>query len=216
MKITILTDEKSWLRQYLPHFIAEVKKRGHTIAECFHETDVLASDCLFILSYLRKVPQEVLLKSAHNIVIHGSELPSGKGWSPVPWQILEGKNEIPFTLFEAAEKIDAGAVYFRGILKLEGHELIHEWQQKVAELVFSLALQFIDTNGTLMPKPQQGKETFYERRTPDDSKLDPQKSIAEQFNLLRVVDNDRFPAFFEWRGHRYTLKIEKQKKSDTP
>jgi methionyl-tRNA formyltransferase len=38
--------------------------------------------------------------------------------------------------------------------------------------------------------------------------LDPQKSLAEQFNILRVVDNDRYPAFFEWNGRRYNLKIE--------
>jgi methionyl-tRNA formyltransferase len=33
--------------------------------------------------------------------------------------------------------------------------------------------------------------------------------LAEQFDLLRVVDSERFPAFFEYRGRRYKLKIEK-------
>ena len=47
------------------------------------------------------------------------------------------------------------------------------------------------------------------RRTPADSRLDPDKSIAEQFELLRVVDNQRYPAFFDHRGRRYRITIEK-------
>ena len=51
--------------------------------------------------------------------------------------------------------------------------------------------------------------TYYTRRSPDDSQLDPQKSIAEQFNLIRLCDPDRFPAFFELYGHKYKITLEK-------
>jgi methionyl-tRNA formyltransferase len=37
--------------------------------------------------------------------------------------------------------------------------------------------------------------------------LDQQRSLAEQFELLRVVDNVRYPAFFHWRGRRYELQV---------
>jgi len=52
----------------------------------------------------------------------------------------------------------------------------------------------------------------YRRRRPADSRLDPDRTLAEQFELLRVVDNDRYPAFFEWRGRCYEVKINQQKK----
>ena len=39
--------------------------------------------------------------------------------------------------------------------------------------------------------------------------LDPNKTIVEQFNLLRIVDNDRYPAYFNWLGQDYIMKIEK-------
>jgi len=58
-------------------------------------------------------------------------------------------------------------------------------------------------------REQSGDESFYPRRRPDDSRLDPSRTLAEQFRLLRVVDNDRYPAFFEWRGSMYTLRIRK-------
>ena len=58
------------------------------------------------------------------------------------------------------------------------------------------------------PIEQSGAETFYEKRDKEDSKLDIDKTIREQFNLLRIVNNDDYPAFFELEGNRYILKIE--------
>ena len=38
-------------------------------------------------------------------------------------------------------------------------------------------------------QPQSGVASHYRRRKLADSKLDPERSLAEQFNLLRVVEN---------------------------
>ncbi len=46
-------------------------------------------------------------------------------------------------------------------------------------------------------RPQQGEASYYRRRRAADSQLDPHCSLAEQFNLLRVVDNQRYPAFVQ-------------------
>jgi methionyl-tRNA formyltransferase len=77
---------------------------------------------------------------------------------------------------------------------------------------FSLLDQAICGHRNIKPVPQ---ETFLHdalsKRTLEDSRLDPMKSIAEQFNLLRVVDNSRYPAFFDLDGFRYIVKIEKAK-----
>ena len=42
---------------------------------------------------------------------------------------------------------------------------------------------------------QIGEETFYSRRNKEDSELDIKKSIESQFNLFRVCDNEKYPAF---------------------
>ena len=58
-------------------------------------------------------------------------------------------------------------------------------------------------------QPQYGEASHYRRRRAADSPLDPERSLAEQFNLLRVVDNQRaLPAFFHWRGRRYTIHLQ--------
>ena len=56
---------------------------------------------------------------------------------------------------------------------------------------------------------QNGKETFYQRRNPSNSELDINKTILENFNLLRIVDNLRYPAFFIHKNQKYIIKIYK-------
>ncbi|MDR2645775.1 MAG: hypothetical protein LBC04_01160 [Holosporaceae bacterium] len=76
------------------------------------------------------IGREYLALHKHNIVVHESLLPYGKGWSPVTWQILEGKGIIPFVLFEAVEEMDAGVVYIRDEIHLDGTELVEEIREK--------------------------------------------------------------------------------------
>ena len=119
---------------------------------------------------------------------------------------------IPLTLFEAVERVDAGPIYLRGKVRLKGDELLPEIQKNVAGAMMWLCEQFIARYPAILKRasPQKGKATFYPKRGPVDSRLDPKKSIAQQFNLLRSVNNDVYPAYFTYKGSTYVLKIEKK------
>ncbi|OGH82513.1 MAG: hypothetical protein A3F93_00535 [Candidatus Magasanikbacteria bacterium RIFCSPLOWO2_12_FULL_34_7] len=143
-------------------------------------------------------------------MVHSSDLPNGKGWSPMTWSILEGKSEITNTLFEAVDAVDAGNIYMQNQIKFEGHELLSELHQKQGEKINELILDFVDKYPSVDGKPQSGEESFYKKRSDEDSELDTEKTLAEQFNLLRVVDNEKYPAFFEYKGKKYILKIYKE------
>ena len=58
-------------------------------------------------------------------------------------------------------------------------------------------------------KLQIGKSTFYKKRNPQNSEVKIKKSIFAQFNLLRIVDNKNYPAFFKIYGKKYILRISK-------
>ena len=210
MKINIVVDNpQSWIMPFAEQLCGELKRNNEVF---FHHDskEIVAGDVAVFLSCEKIVKPEILQKNKHNLVVHESALPQGKGWSPLTWQILEGKNEIPVTLFEAAEKVDSGDIYYREIVKFEGHELVDELRQKQGEKTVELVKKFIDNYLSIIGKKQTGVESFYERRTSESSELDINKTIAEQFNLLRVVDNERYPAFFSYQGHRYIIKIFKQ------
>lgn len=181
----------------------------HEVVLIHDQDNIHNGDILFILSYWRKVDIKYLSNFRTSVVIHESDLPKGRGWSPMTWQILEGKNTIPIVLFEANSKIDSGKIYLKDEIILEGHELIDEIRLKQAMKTIELCDRFIHLYPDIINEGvlQIGEPSFYPRRTPKDSRLDVSKTIEEQFNLLRVVDNDQYPAFFDYKGHRYIIKI---------
>jgi methionyl-tRNA formyltransferase len=143
-----------------------------------------------------------------SFVSHASDLPEGRGWSPAVWDILEGKDRIVLTLIEATDQVDAGGVLHKFRASVKPTDLHDDINRMLGELVLG-ALDFILKNADMEPVPQTGNPTWHRKRAPADSELDPSRSIASQFNLLRVCDPDRYPAFFELFGERFELIIRK-------
>ena len=209
MKVAILTSLDQW---FIP-YAKELKNKIINSKLFFNHEDLAQEyDIVFILSYHKIIQQEYLDKNKHNIVIHASDLPRGKGWAPLFWQVLEDKNTIPFTMFEASSGVDDGDIYMQKDLLLTGYELNDELREKQANHTINMCIEFIkDFDRYKKPIEQNGKETFYKKRNSLDSELDINKTIKEQFNLLRITDNISYPAFFELDGYRYILKIELDK-----
>ena len=129
MKIQILIDNKdSWILYYIDSLVNKILNLGHNVNLVYSNKKVNKGDILFLLSCNRIFKQLDLNK--HNIVVHESDLPKGKGFSPLTWQILEGKKSIPISLFEATSKFDSGEVYFKDSIELNGDELIDEIRNK--------------------------------------------------------------------------------------
>ncbi|MEQ9230750.1 MAG: formyltransferase family protein [Cyclobacteriaceae bacterium] len=206
MKIQFLVDNpNSWINEYVAEWAKEFR------ADFINDhSRIQKGDILILLSCERKLEKRALNK--FNLVVHESDLPEGKGWSPLTWQVLEGRNKLTVSLIEAEEKIDAGAIYFQEKIQLNGHELIPELREKQAEATFALLKKFIRQYPNITSRPQVGKESFYPKRRQADSELDISKTLDSQFNLLRVCDNDRYPAFFVKNGVKYLLKIEKDER----
>lgn len=204
MKVAILTSPNQWFIPYAQESQAKIPQSDLYFS---HEEIKQSYEIVFILSYHRIIPKDFLEQNRHNLVIHASNLPKGKGWSPMFWQVLEGKNEIVFSLLEADEKVDNGNIYLQKTLVLEGVELYEELREKQAKMCQELCLEFLEKYPHISPKKQEGSESFYPKRSSKDSELDPKKSLESQFNLLRIVSNEEFPAFFYKEGKKFILKI---------
>jgi len=208
MKIAILTSPNQWFVEYAKGLN---KKLKDSILFYDYKDLISSYDIVFILGYHKIIEEQYLKLNKHNIVIHESDLPKGKGWAPLFWQILEGKNKIVFSMFEASSGIDDGDIYMKKNLILNGKELNQELRAKQALLTIEMCLEFINNYEKYkLPINQSGNETFYKKRQAQDSQLDISKSIEEQFNLLRIVDNKDYPAFFYKNEKKYILKIEEE------
>jgi len=207
----ILSDEESWINDSIPELVEEWEAQGHSVRWAHDVGQAGKGDLCFCLGLGQIVPRVVREQFQHVLVVHESDLPTGRGWSPLTWQILDGADHISVTLIEAADEVDAGPVYAQRLIAFEGHELIDALRAAQAKATRALCGAFVDgyPDSAAHGREQTGEATYYPRRRPTDSELDPERSITEQFELLRVADNERYPAWFQMRSQVYRIQIEK-------
>jgi len=207
--ITVLVDNESWILPYAQKLVDLLTKSRFEAYLVRDSVDIKDGWINFILGCTKIIPSATLKRNSHNLVIHESDLPRGRGFAPMAWQIIEGKNDISVCLLEASDEVDAGDIWIKDLITLSGDELHSEWRHLQGEKTIEMCMEFIHNYPKLRAVSQHGQASCYPRRKPSDSRLDINKTIAEQFNLLRTVDNDLYPAYFEIAGCTYQLKIEK-------
>lgn len=207
-KIAILLDKKnSWTFNFFNKKTLKDNKK-YKIKFFKNKNKLKNYDIVFIIGYTKILKKSFLNKNKLNLVIHESALPKGKGFSPIQWQILHNKNKIKFTLFEATKNFDSGPIYHQIEIKLKGNELSDELRKIQALESIRLIKEFMK----IYPKKiniinQKGESSFYKKRKLSDSKIDINKTIRENFNHLRIVDNKNYPAYFYFKKKKYILKI---------
>lgn len=207
-KICFLLDDKNtWLHEYVSSWEFMDNRFDYSITT--QEKHAMNVDVVFILGFTRILSQEFLKSNGINLVVHESALPKGRGFSPVQWQIISGINQITVSLIEAVKKLDSGDIYFQTTLSLNGTELYEEIRQKQADATFQLIKMFIGSYPHFNPRKQHGVSSYFPRRLPANSEISAESTIKESFNILRVCNNDEWPAFFYLNGVKYILKIEK-------
>jgi methionyl-tRNA formyltransferase len=170
-------------------------------------------DILFLISCSEIIRTTTKSLFSHVLVLHASDLPLGRGWSPHIWDVLAGKQSITLSLLEAKEPVDTGDIWIKEVIQLNGRELFDE----INKLLFKAELNLIKwaclNYKCCCPIPQESlKSDYFRKRTPNDSELNINDTLDNQFNLLRVCDPSRFPAFFYKDGQKYTIRIEKDEK----
>ena len=206
--ITILVDNDSWI---LPH-ARNLERQLISMeldAKLVHSAEEIREGwACFLIGCIHIVKGEYLSRNTHNLVVHESDLPKGRGFAPMAWQILEGASTIPVCLLEATVgEPDAGDIWIKDSIELTGDEFLPVWRRLQGEKTVELCMKFVNDYESLQPKSQFGEPTWYKRRKPDDSKLDLKLTISQQINLLRIVDNERYPAFFMLGEKKIMLNI---------
>ena len=96
---------------------------------------------------------------------------------------------------------------------MNGAELVDELRQAQVLATKKLLFKFISLYPYNIPISQSGNITYYKKRYKKDSELDINLPLIGQFNLLRVVDNKRYPAFFYYKGEKFIIHVFKEKEN---
>lgn len=211
MKISILCSSKNHpINDYLKKWIA-ANNSLHEISLIRKKSQLEGGDFLFLISCNEIIKITDRDKFKFSLIIHASDLPKGRGWNPHIWEIINGGEFITVTLLEAEDKVDSGKVWKKQVVRISKDVLYDEINERLFNAELALMTYAIESYENITASEQlRGIEpTYYRLRNPQDSQIDPDLSISEQFNLIRVCDPNRFPAFFELNGCVYKLKIEK-------
>lgn len=213
MNIIILISKNSWansykklLKQELACFSKKIKFiSNHKIIKKKYRYDIN-----IIFSYFKIIESKYLKYCKYNIIPHESDLPKGRGMSPLTWEILNGKKFFSFCLIEASTKIDSGKIYFKKKVKIPDNILFNQIKEIQFRQNLFLIKKFLNIYKKKKPikyREQQGKPTFYKLRKPKDHELNVNKTIKSQFNLLRTSDNKHYPTYFKYKNKKFILKI---------
>ena len=210
LKVAFLIDKNNnWIENRIYNFQKSLKK-SKFFSKVFKDYRRINNyDLVFILNFTKILNNNFLKKNKLNLVIHSSNLPEGKGFAPMQWQILKNKKYIYNSLIEAVKKVDSGKVYLKEKMFFKGNELYDDLREIQSESTIQLIKKFLKKYPNITPKKQLGKSTYFKKRNIVDSELNISKNIKSLFPLMRIANNNKWPLFFKYKDIKYILKIYK-------
>jgi methionyl-tRNA formyltransferase len=151
-------------------------------------------DFVFFPHWNWSVPEEIFSRYTC-ILFHASPLPFGRGGSPIQNLILRGITETPVYAVKMVKEIDAGPLYNKRDLRLDGplHEIFDRLNLAVNSMIADLIKSLPE------PKPQKGKVVNFERLSKADNELSEGLSLTDLYDRIRMVDEPSYPnAFMEF------------------
>ncbi len=208
-RVTLLCSDPAhpvnpWLERW-----AQANAGSADIAIAREKAQLEGGDFLFLISCHQIIGAETRAQYRHCLVIHASDLPKGRGWSPMAWEVLAGAAQITVSLLNAQDGVDSGDIWQKRAFPLDGTELLTELNAKLFDIELELMDWALANCDHAAPQPQNGDTTTWPKRTPAHSQIDPEKPLIESFDTIRIADPARFPAFFDHRGARYSIRLEK-------
>ena len=133
-----------------------------------------------------------IFNSFECIVFHMTDLPFGRGGTPLQNLISRGFTETKISALKCTKEIDAGPIYLKRSLSLEGtaQEIYERASVIIADMIYEIVKEKIT------PVEQSGDPVVFERRKPEEGNLIQSKNIEAAYDLIRMLDADGYPHAF--------------------
>lgn len=130
------------------------------------------------------------------IVFHMTDLPFGRGGSPLQNLIIREIYKTKISALRVAKELDGGDIYVKKNLDISKGSA-KEIFEKSSNIIFKKIIPKI-LNKKINPKKQKGEITTFKRRTPNQSDLNSLniKSITKIYDIIRMLDAQDYPKAF--------------------
>jgi len=199
----IVAGVKPWCRTVFKEVLTHYTGQWHFVDTreqlTLQSLNSLKPRYVFFLHWSWIVPDEIIDK--HECVcFHMADVPFGRGGSPLQNLIMNGHRQTKLTALRMVHELDAGPVYMKRDLCLEGNA--EEIYLRATYLSAEMIKDIIETR--TVPVPQTGEVVIFKRRTPAQSAIPSLDSLIQLHDFIRMLDADGYPhAFIEHNGFRY-------------
>lgn len=143
------------------------------------------------------------------IIFHMTDLPFGRGGSPLQNLIERGVYETKISAIRCCKELDAGDVYLKKNFSIRNGSA-QEIYLKAAEIISQMIDEIIEKNH--IPIKQEGEIVEFKRRTPEMSNIGDLNDKNKIYDYIRMLDAPNYPkAFLETEKIKYEFfdaKIE--------
>ena len=199
----VIAGYKSWNQSVFDTVISKYPGRWHLVTspqkltlEWLQEVD---PTYIFFMHWSWKVPNEIV-NLYKCICFHMTDVPYGRGGSPLQNLIVRGHHHTKLAALRMVESFDAGPVYFKEDLSLEGsaEEIYIRASYLAAEMILKIIEEKIE------PVPQTGHSVIFNRRRPEESRISKLPNLQTLYDFIRMLDAEGYPhSFLEHQGFRY-------------
>ncbi len=164
-------------------------------------------DFIFFPHWSYMIPEYVYEKY-NCVVFHMTDLPFGRGGSPLQNLIVRGIKDTKLSAIKVVREVDAGPVYLKEPLSLSGSA--EEIYRRASEVVFDKMIPAFLNRNVLCPKEQQGIPVYFKRRTAKQSELKEEMSLSQIYDYIRMLDAEGYPNAYLVFG-KYRIKLRNAK-----
>ncbi|MCS7184495.1 MAG: methionyl-tRNA formyltransferase [bacterium] len=162
---------------------------------CFEAMDVDLDgiDVVFLHSFGKKIPNDLLYKPKHGFFnIHFSLLPKYRGPCPIEYAILNGEKTSGVTIFKMNEKIDAGDILLQEEVYIHGKDYV-QVEKLMIEKATKMLLDAIEiiSKGLYRLTPQLGEVSY-------TKKIKKENGLISFFNMTSDEIYLKYLAFKKW------------------
>jgi len=203
MTRVIIATHKSW---NIRHYHAWATARPHVSSLIQEPSDLtldivagFAPDYIFFPHWSYKIPAAIY-ERYECIVFHMTNLPFGRGGSPLQNLLAQGIYETQISALRVAEAIDAGPIYMKRPLCLHGSA--SEIYIRASQIIFEMIDDILEHRPA--PAPQTGTVVEFRRRTPAESEIPLLPNLFLLHDFIRMLDAEGYPpAFLTHGGFHY-------------
>ena len=154
---------------------------------------------IFFLHWSYIIPSSIYEKY-NCIVFHMTDLPYGRGGSPLQNLIVRGHKKTKLSAIKVQKGIDTGDIYLKRELSLYG--TAEETFMRAGQLMVEMIKEIVGKN--IIPIPQEGDPLLFKRRKPEDGDMNPLNTLEKLYDHIRMLDCESYPpAYIENENFRF-------------